>query len=100
MAELTRVQFPGLAGVLPGVGRFDPLDWGLGVERNFGRPNHWAGSAVSGSSFGHFGGSGTFLWADPEHRLAAVCLTDRDFGEWALQAWPTLCDAILAEYAR
>ena len=26
------VQFPGLSGVLPDYGRFDPLDWGLGVQ--------------------------------------------------------------------
>jgi len=27
-AEATTVQFPGLAGLVPGVGRFDPCDWG------------------------------------------------------------------------
>src|SRR5205814_8632169 len=32
LAEATTVQFPGLAGVLPDFGRFDPLDWGLGFE--------------------------------------------------------------------
>lgn len=100
VSELASVQFPGLSGVLPGVGRFDPLDWGLGVERNFGRPGHWAGSRVSPSTFGHFGGAGTFLWVDPQLQLAAVCLTDRDFGEWALGAWPPLCDAIVTEHAR
>ena len=31
-AEMVRVQFPGLDGVLPDFGRFSPLDWGLGVE--------------------------------------------------------------------
>src|SRR5207302_4333236 len=29
-AEATSVQFPGLAGVIPDLGRFDPNDWGLG----------------------------------------------------------------------
>jgi CubicO group peptidase (beta-lactamase class C family) len=28
----TTVAFPGLAGIVPGVGRFDPCDWGLGFE--------------------------------------------------------------------
>ena len=93
------VQFPGLSGVLPGHGRFDPLDWGLGVERNFSRPKHWAGLRVSSSTFGHFGGSGTFLWADPEHRIGAVCLTDRDFEAWARESWPALCDEIVVHYA-
>jgi CubicO group peptidase (beta-lactamase class C family) len=97
--DLVTVQFPGLSGVLPGIGRFDPLDWGLGVERNFGRPRHWAGGRVPGTAFGHFGGAGTFLWADHGLSLAAVCLTDRDFGEWSLAAWPPLCDGIVAEYA-
>lgn len=96
-AEMVAVQFPGLGGVLPGHGRYDPLDWGLGVERNFGRPGHWAGSAVSPESFGHFGGSGTFLWADPTHHLAAVCLSGVEFGPWARTAWPRLCDAVIAE---
>jgi CubicO group peptidase (beta-lactamase class C family) len=98
--ELRTVQFPGLPGVLPGVGRFDPLDWGLGVERNFGRPGHWAGQRVSPSAFGHFGGAGTFLWMDPQRPVACVCLTDLAFGPWALQAWPPLCDAVAGLPAR
>ena len=31
------VAFPGLKGVLPGVGPFDPLDWGLGFEIHNGK---------------------------------------------------------------
>ncbi len=90
------VQFPGLSGVLPGVGKFDPLDWGLTFERNFGRPGHWAGTALSTSAYGHFGGAGTFLWDDPEAGVAAIVLGDRDFGPWALQVWPSFCDAVVA----
>ena len=89
------VQFPGLPGILPGLGRFDPLDWGLGFERNFGRPKHWAGTVISRSAFGHFGARGTFLWVDPQAGVACVCLTDHDFGDWAKQAWPALTDAVL-----
>ena len=99
VAELRKVQFPGLSGVLPGVGRFDPLDWGLGVEHNFGRPGHWAGRLVSREAVGHFGGSGTFLWVDPAAVLGAVCLTDREFEDWALAAWPPLCEAIVSRWA-
>lgn len=99
-AHLAAVHFPGLTGMLPGIGRFEPLDWGLGVERNFGRPGHWAGQQVSTSAFGHFGGAGTFLWADPVAQRACVCLTDLEFGAWALQAWPPLCDAVAALPAR
>ncbi|NLT56948.1 MAG: beta-lactamase family protein [Actinomycetales bacterium] len=98
--ELVTVQFPGLGGILPGVGRFDPLDWGLGVERNFGRRGHWAGPALSRDAFGHFGAAGTLLWVDPRARLACVCLTDRDFGPWALAAWPGLGEQVLGRYGR
>lgn len=99
LATAVDVQFPGLSGVLPGVGRFDPLDWGLGFERNFGRPGHWAGTRVSGDAFGHFGGAGTFLWVDPEAALACICLTDLPFGDWAKVAWPALCDAVVAAHS-
>jgi CubicO group peptidase (beta-lactamase class C family) len=92
------VHFPGLPGILPGLGRFDPLDWGLGFERNFGRTGHWAGSVISTAAFGHFGGAGTFLWIEPRLGLGCVCLTDLDFDEWAKRAWPALTNAVLAEY--
>jgi CubicO group peptidase (beta-lactamase class C family) len=95
LAEATSVQFPGLGGVLPEVGRFDPNDWGLGVELRDAKQPHWTGTRNSGRTFGHFGGSGTFLWVDPEARLACACLTDRPFGPWALDAWPRLSDAVL-----
>jgi CubicO group peptidase (beta-lactamase class C family) len=96
LAEMTEVQFPGLVGVIPGLGRFDPCDWGLGFERNFGRPGHWTGESLSKASFGHFGGAGSFLWVDPIRGLACTCLTGREFGPWALDAWPALC-AMLAD---
>lgn len=96
LAEMTSVQFPGLAGVLPDYGRFDPLDWGLGVQLNT-RPPSWLGTRTSARAFGHFGGSGTFLWVDPEAGVALAALTDREFGAWAKAAWPALADAVLDE---
>ena len=90
-AEMVRVQFPGLDGVLP--------DWGLGVELKGEKTPHWSGSRTSPSTYGHFGGSGTFLWVDPERGLACAALTTREFGDWAKQAWPRLADAVLAELA-
>jgi CubicO group peptidase (beta-lactamase class C family) len=94
--EAISVQFPGLGGVLPGLGRQEPNDWGLGFELRDAKHPHWTGAHNSSRTFGHFGGSGTFLWVDPERRLALACLTDREFGDWALEAWPTLSDAVLA----
>jgi CubicO group peptidase (beta-lactamase class C family) len=97
LAEATTVQFPGLAGVLPDFGRFDPLDWGLGFELRDAKDPHWTGSRASPRTFGHFGGSGTFLWIDPDADVAVGVLTDREFGAWAKEAWPKLSDAVLLE---
>ena len=97
LAEATSVQFPGLGGVLPGFGRWEPNDWGLGFELKDAKSPHWTGSRNSPRTFGHFGGSGTFLWVDPVPGIAVICLTDREFGSWALEAWPRLSDAVLAE---
>jgi CubicO group peptidase (beta-lactamase class C family) len=97
LAEATSVHFPGLGGVLPGFGRWDPNDWGLGFELRDAKERHWTGNRNSPRTFGHFGGSGTFLWVDPELDAALACLTDREFGDWALDAWPRLSDAVIEE---
>ncbi|MER5974722.1 serine hydrolase domain-containing protein [Streptomyces sp. NPDC002055] len=97
VAEATAVVHPGLAGVLPGYGHQRPNDWGLGFEIRAAKSPHWTGSASSPRTFGHFGQSGTFLWVDPDARLACVALTDRAFGPWAVEAWPAFTDAVLGE---
>jgi CubicO group peptidase (beta-lactamase class C family) len=97
LAEATTVQFPGLAGVLPDFGRMDPNDWGLGFELRDGKTPHWTGARNSPATFGHFGGSGTFLWVDPAAGVALGVLTNLEFGDWAKEAWPSLSDAVLAE---
>ncbi len=96
LAEATRVAFPGLAGVLPGIGAFDPLDWGLGVEVKGHKRPHWSGGATAPATFGHFGAAGSFLWVDPTRQVACVGLSGRDFGPWAMAAWPLLSDAVVA----
>ena len=96
-AEAIAVQFPGLDGVLPGYGRQRPNDWGLGFEIRDSKTPHWTGGKNSARTYGHFGQSGTLIWADPEAKLALVVLTDRDFGEWALPLWPALADAVISE---
>ena len=93
----TSVAFPGLAGVLPGFGRFDPCDWGLGVEIRGTKHPHWTGDHNAPETFGHFGQSGSFLWVDPVAGLACAGLADRPFGPWAAEAWPQLADALLAD---
>ena len=93
------MQFPGLAGVVPGFGRQEPNDWGLGFELRDGKSPHWTGAANAPQTFGHFGRSGTFLWVDPVAGIALGALTDLAFGDWAIDAWPRLADAVLAEAA-
>jgi CubicO group peptidase (beta-lactamase class C family) len=97
-AEAVTVQFPGLAGLVPGVGRFDPCDWGLGFELRDGKRPHWMGERRSPSAFGHFGASGCFLWVDPDAGLAAAAVTDRSFDDdkWAMSAWPAWSDRLPA----
>lgn len=99
LRSATAVAFPGLAGVLPGFGRHDPLDWGLGFEPRDAKSPHWTGSRNSPATFGHFGASGSFLWVDPQAGLACGALSGRDFGPWAAAAWPALADAVLEELA-
>jgi CubicO group peptidase (beta-lactamase class C family) len=97
LAEATSVAFPGLVGVIPELGRYEPNDWGLGFELRDTKTPHWTGTQNSERTFGHFGGTGSFLWVDPEVGAACASLSDRQFGDWAKDAWPRLSDAVLAE---
>jgi CubicO group peptidase (beta-lactamase class C family) len=99
LAEATTVAFPGLVGVVPDLGRFEPNDWGLGFELRDAKSPHWTGARNSARTFGHFGGSGSFLWVDPAVGAACASLADLEFGDWAKDAWPRLSDAVLAELA-
>ncbi|MGH3768284.1 MAG: serine hydrolase domain-containing protein [Pseudonocardiaceae bacterium] len=99
LAEATQVAYPGLDGIVPGYGMQRPNDWGLGFELRYHKSPHWTGSRNSPQTFGHFGQSGTFLWVDPVAGAACVALTDRDFDQWARDAWPAFSDGVLAELA-
>lgn len=102
-AEIITPQFPDLAGIVPGVGRFDPCPWGLGVEIRGAKAPHWTGSSNSASTFGHFGGSGSMMWVDPSIDTGVVALTDRRLDDWhdeALVLWPEFSDAVVAERRR
>jgi CubicO group peptidase (beta-lactamase class C family) len=99
--EAVTAQWPDLAGIVPGIGRFDPCPWGLGPEIRGDKWPHWMGRDNSPATFGHFGGSGTMMWVDPTRRLGLVALTDRGFDEWAadaLRLWSQVSDAVLATY--
>lgn len=96
LAAMTTPAFPELAGVLPGYGPQDPNPWGLGVEIRGHKSPHWTARENSPRTWGHFGRAGTFLWWDPDADRGLIVLTDRDFGPWAIDAWPTLSSAVLA----
>lgn len=93
---LSTTVFPGLPGVLPGFGRQQHNDWGLGAEIKADKAPHWTSPQNSPRTFGHFGQSGSFLWVDPEAGLACVSLSDTAFGEWAAEAWPAVSSVALA----
>lgn len=100
LAEATRTAFPGLSGVLPGFGRQEPNDWGLGFEIRDRKSPHWMAAGSSPRAFGHFGQSGSFLWVDPDADLACATVSDTDFGPWAAAAWPTLSRRVLETQSR
>ncbi len=100
-ADARRTHYPTLAGIVPGVGRYEQCPWGLGFEVRGTKQPHWTGTRNSPRTFGHFGGSGTMFWIDPDRDLGLVALADRNFDEWAttaLSAWPELSDAVIADY--
>lgn len=93
----TTVHFPELEGIVPGVGRFDPCPWGLGIEIHGDKAPHWMSDDNSPETFGHFGGAGTMLWVDPVAGVALVALTDRRFDKWpeAVDLWRSLSTHVL-----
>ena len=98
--EATSTKFSELEGIVPGVGRFDPCNWGYGPEIHGSKHPHWMGARNSSSTFGHFGGTGTFLWHDPAANVSCIALCESDFNAWALHHWPIFCDAVLDECNR
>ena len=99
LADATSEQFPGLSGVVPGLGHYDPNPWGLGFELKGTKAPHWTAPGGSPRTFGHFGGAGTFLWVDPDAGVACVVLTDRPFGDWAPPLWSALSAEVLLHHA-
>ena len=91
----TSVAFPGLVGLVPGFGRQDPNDWGLGFELRDHKAPHWTAPGNDPSTFGHFGRDGSFIWVDPAAGVALTVVTDEIFERWAVEAWPRLGQEVL-----
>ena len=88
-------QFPDLAGVVPGYGRFMPCPWGLGVEIRGEKSPHWTAPDASARTIGHFGQSGSFVWADRDLRAAAAFVGAEPFGAWHRDNWSALNSKLL-----
>jgi CubicO group peptidase (beta-lactamase class C family) len=93
--EAVSPVFPALAGIVPGLGSYDPCPWGLGLEIRGMKSPHWTAARSSPDTFGHFGGIGTFLWRDPVADVGCVMLAERDFSKWGLVHWPPFNGAVL-----
>ena len=86
------VQFPALAGIVPGVGRFDPCPWGLGFEVRGDKQPHWTGTtptrrARSATSAAPARSSGSIPTLDVGARRAHRPRVRRVADE-ALELWP------------
>ena len=97
-AGLLTLAFADLDGVLPGYGRQRPNGFSLGLEVRGTKEPHWSGTRLSPATVGHFGRSGSLLWADPARGVGLATLSGRDFDAWAVQAWPALNDAVVDAY--
>ncbi len=97
LAEATRDQTAAPAG--------DPVDhrerlrwsrapWGLGVELRGTKAPHAAPPDAAPESYGHVGGSGGLVWADPAAGVAWSMLGTRTFESWWSEA-PAIGTAIL-----
>ena len=100
-ADAMSVQFPDLDGIVPGVGRFTPCPWGLGMEIHGAKDPHWMGRDNSPATVGHFGGAGTMMWVDPVADIGLVALTDLPFDRWPgtpVLQWRELSDVVLTDF--
>ncbi|VEH06218.1 Beta-lactamase transpeptidase-like protein [Corynebacterium kutscheri] len=94
LSEALTVQYPELAGIVPGYGMQKPCPWGLAFEIKGGKAPHWTGTQMPVDVVGHFGQSGTYLWVHRMTQRAMVVLTDRAFGQWAKPLWQEVNDAV------
>ena len=98
LAEATTVQFPGLGGVLPGVGRFQPLDWGLGFELRDAQGAALDGPVAtrrppSATSAAPAPSCGSIRWPAP----ASSCSPTARSGRGPSRRGRPLSDAVLAD---
>ena len=98
LAQATSPVFPELRGALPGFGSADPNLWGLGFEIRGNKKPHWTGILHDPTTFGHFGGTGSFRWVDPSRRLIGASVSTEVFGQWAVDGWATVNTVLIERY--
>lgn len=90
----------GLPGGFSNWRSFPTGDWGLGWEIKGSRGRHWSGDLTSHATFGHTGGSGAMIWADPMQDLICVALANRVIANrWPIERpqgrWELLSNAVM-----
>jgi len=99
VGDMLVTQFGSPPGEVPGVGRWDAVAWGLGMDVRGTRNPHWTGPALSPDSSTHFGAAGTLCWIDPQRGLGLVVLANRGtYGGWwsGEGGWAALTSALVA----
>ena len=69
---------------------------GLGLEVRGHKSPHWTGSRNSPATFGHFGQSGSFVWADRDLGASAAFVGAEPFGPWHHDNWSVLNSQLLS----
>ena len=96
----TTPAFPDLAGIVPGLGRYDPCPWGLGFEIRGRQVAALDGNTqftgdVWSLRWGRYLSVGGFGGPQGDGAVGCVALTDRPFDEWSAEAlvrWPAFSD--------
>ena len=96
LARPTLVSAP--LAALAGLSQFPDLA-GVGVEIRGEKSPHWTAPDASARTIGHFGQSGSFVWADRDLGASAVFVGVEPFGAWHRDNWSAL-NAQLLRLAR
>ncbi|OKL46957.1 hypothetical protein BSR28_05925 [Boudabousia liubingyangii] len=96
--EVLRVHYPELVGIVPGFGHQDPNSWSLGFEVKGNKTPHWTAPDTDPDTVGHFGQSGSFLWASRKSGLAAVFVGEKPFSAAHKAIWPQLNSQIWRDF--
>ena len=92
LARPTLVSAP--LAALAGLSQFPALV-GVGVEIRGEKSPHWTAPDASPRTIGHFGQSGSFVWADRDLGASAAFVGAEPFGQWHRDNWSALNSKLL-----